>query len=48
MENYLGEASRAGSAYDLAESAGLIGCVLRAPKDLSTNSRYFEGFGKSK
>ena len=39
-------------AYELAEEAGLIGCVrrgLRSPaKDLSTNPRHFEGFGKTK
>jgi len=45
LENYLGERSSTGSAYDLAKAAGLIGCVRRAPKDLSTNPRHFEGFG---
>jgi hypothetical protein len=45
LENYLGEGSSTGSAYELAEAAGLIGCVGRAPKDLSTNRRHFEGFG---
>ena len=35
------------TAYELAEEAGLIGCVRRAPpKDLSTNRRYIEDFGK--
>lgn len=48
LENYLGEKSSAGSAYHLAKAAGLIGCVRRAPKDLSTNLRHFEGFGKGK
>jgi hypothetical protein len=32
----------------LAEAAGLIGCLRRAPKDLSTNQRHLEGFGKRK
>ena len=48
LENYLGREATVGSAYELAEAAGLIGCVRRAAKDLSTNRRYFEGFGKSK
>jgi predicted DNA-binding protein len=48
LENYLSEASDPGSAYELAEAAGLIGCVGRAPRDLSTNRRHFEGFGRRK
>lgn len=48
LENYLGEQISTGSAYELAEAAGLIGCVGHAPKDLSANRRHFEGFGKSK
>ena len=35
------------SAYELADAAGLIGCIKGVPKDLSTNKRYFTGFGKS-
>jgi hypothetical protein len=37
-----------GSACDLAVAAGLIGCARGLPRDLSTNKRYFAGFGKSK
>ena len=52
LETYLGQAGEARPAYELAEEAGLIGCIGKArkspPKDLSTNPRYFEGFGKSK
>lgn len=48
LETYLVEGRAGGSAYELAEAAGLIGCVRRAPKDLSTNRRHLEGFGKSK
>jgi len=48
LETYLGREHAAGSAYELAEEAGLIGCVGRAPKDLSTNRRHLEGFGKKK
>jgi len=48
LETYLGSGDSSDSAYDLAEAAGLIGCARRAPKDLSTNRRHFEGFGKNK
>jgi metal-responsive CopG/Arc/MetJ family transcriptional regulator len=48
LETYLGREDSSHSAHELAEQAGLIGCVERAPKDLSTNERHFEGFGKKK
>jgi metal-responsive CopG/Arc/MetJ family transcriptional regulator len=48
LENYLGSESREQSAYELAQSAGLVGSLRRAPKDLSLAKRHFEGFGKSK
>jgi Arc/MetJ-type ribon-helix-helix transcriptional regulator len=48
LESYLTERSGTGSAYDLARATGLIGCMRRGPKDLSTNPRHFGGFGKSK
>jgi len=48
LENYLGQSGTERSAYELAEEAGLIASVKRAPKDLSTNRRHFEGFGKRK
>jgi len=48
LETYLGRGGSPRSAYQLAEEAGLIGCVRRAPKDLSTNRRHFDGFGKNK
>jgi len=35
------------TAYELAEKAGIIGIVRSAPRDLSTNRKYFDGFGKS-
>jgi predicted DNA-binding protein len=51
LETYLGQPSEARPAYELAEEAGLIGCIGRGPKsppkDLSTNPLHFEGFGKS-
>ena len=48
LEHYLSENRKEETAYDLLLRAGLIGCVRGAPKDLSTNKRYFKGFGKSK
>ncbi len=33
------------TAYERAKKAGLIGVVPKAPPDLSTNSRHFDGFG---
>jgi predicted DNA-binding protein len=48
LENYLGQSKEERSAYELARDAGLIGSVKRAPRDLSTNPRHLDGFGKSR
>ena len=48
LVTYLGRRGGRHSAYKLAEEAGLIGCMRRAPKNLSTNRRHFEGIGKNK
>ena len=48
LETYFGQSAEERPVYELAEEAGLIGCVRRAPKDLSTNRRHLEGFGKGK
>ena len=32
--------------YDRFERAGLIGCIKDGPGDMSTNPKYFEGFGR--
>jgi predicted DNA-binding protein len=48
LEQYLSQSRKEETTYDLLLGAGLIGCVRDAPKDLSTNKRYFKGFGKSK
>jgi predicted DNA-binding protein len=52
LETYLGQPAEARPAYELAEEAGLIGCIGRGSKaparDLSTNPRHFEGFGKTR
>jgi predicted DNA-binding protein len=46
LESYLGQPDGQRSAYELARAAGVIGCIRRAPRDLSTNRRHFEGLGK--
>lgn len=48
LEKYLPPEGDAPTAYDLAVKAGLIGCARGAPKDLSTNKKYFKGFGTTK
>lgn len=48
LESYLEDAPAPSSAYEVAKATGLIGCVNRAPSDLSTNRKYFEGFGESR
>ena len=48
LEAHLSESPVQQSAYELAERAGLIGCVERAPKDLSTNKDHFARFGQNK
>jgi predicted DNA-binding protein len=49
LETYLGQSPEARPAYELAEAAGIIGCIPRGPrspaKNLSTDRRHFEGFG---
>ena len=35
------------TAYELAKKAGLIGAVKGTARDLSTNPKYFDGFGGS-
>lgn len=48
LESYLSGPIAHQTAYDLAEASGIVGSVKNAPKDLSTNRRYFQGFGKAK
>jgi len=48
LETYLTKSREKRSAYSLAEESGVIGYLQRAPKDLSTNKRHFENFGKAK
>jgi hypothetical protein len=46
LEKYL--APEGPTAYDLALKSGLIGCARGVPKDLSTDKKYFKGFGTAK
>lgn len=48
LERYLAQTPAGISAYDLARRAGFIGCARGGPRDLSTNRKYFEGFGRDK
>ena len=48
LEIYLGHYRGERTAYELAQAAGIIGVAEDAPRDLSTNRRYFDGLGKSK
>lgn len=47
VERVLAAESEQLTAYDRAKEAGLIGAVKRASRDLSTNPRHFDGFGRS-
>ena len=47
VERHLAGEENTGTAYDWARKAGLIGVVRGSRSDLSTNKRYFDGFGKS-
>ena len=48
LEQYLSRNNGEKTTYDLLREAGLIGSVRGAPQDLSTNKKYFKGFGESK
>jgi len=46
LEIYFEQSGKERRAYEMAEEAGIVGCIRRAPKDLSSNRRHFEGFGQ--
>ena len=48
LQDHLGRNPPVRSAYEIAKEAGLIGCARGGPRDLSTNPKYFEGFGRDK
>lgn len=50
LESYLAKQRGAESAFDAAVAAGVIDSAKtapRMPRDLSTNPKYFEDFGRS-
>lgn len=46
VERLLSVESSVPTAYELAKTAGLIGIARGASGDLSTNAKYFDGFGE--
>lgn len=46
LEEHLAHHAHGESCYDLAKRLKLIGVVRNAPKDLSTDRKHFEGFGR--
>ena len=48
LESYLVDRGSSVTCYDLASQAGLIGAARNAPRDLSTQRKHFQGFGRSK
>lgn len=47
VELHLAAENNAGTAYERAKRASLIGVVRGASRDLSTNPKHFDGFGGS-
>jgi hypothetical protein len=43
---YFRQRSEPETCLELAHRAGVIGCAVGLPRDLSTNREYFEGFGR--
>lgn len=46
LEEYLAARGSHETCYDIALKTGVIGAVGDAPPDLSTNRKYFKGFGR--
>ena len=46
LEEHVKKTKKPETAYDVAKRLGLIGVAKNTPPDLSTNKRYFRGFGK--
>ena len=45
IEEFLLRHGKLPSCHDIAEQAGLIGCVESKARDLSTNPKHMKGFG---
>ena len=48
LELYLSTSHSEQTTFDLLRESGMIGCVSGTPRDLSTNKKYFKGFGERK
>lgn len=46
LEAYFVSRPRRETCYDLARRLGIIGALKNAPPDMSTNPKYFRGFGR--
>jgi metal-responsive CopG/Arc/MetJ family transcriptional regulator len=46
IQEYIARQEPQVTCYDVAKKAGLIGSIPGLPADLSTNPKYFEGFGR--
>ncbi|MCE9547562.1 MAG: ribbon-helix-helix domain-containing protein [Planctomycetia bacterium] len=46
LEVFLDKQPPQATCFDVAQEAGLIGCVADSPADLSTNPKHMEGFGR--
>ena len=46
LEGYFKRKTDNESCYDAAVRLGIIGCAKGLPRDLSTNKKYFKGFGE--
>jgi predicted DNA-binding antitoxin AbrB/MazE fold protein len=46
-ENRHGIGDEGPTLFELFDEVGLVGCVQDEPRDLSTNPKHMEGFGKS-
>ncbi len=47
LDRYCRDQEKPMTCYDIAKKVGAIGIAKNLPKDLSTNRKYMEGFGKS-
>jgi predicted DNA-binding protein len=47
VESQLADDDALPTAYEHAKKAGLIGAIKGTARDLSTNPKYFDGFGDS-
>jgi predicted DNA-binding protein len=46
LEDYCMKHAQLPTAYEVAQAAGVIGCVKKGPTDRSTNPKYLEGMGR--